>query len=542
MGARPGLPWPELAELHVVKKVAKIVNRRWNLGIGYLDVRTRDVKPPRTNQFAPARGLCQVIQDRDAGERACAATAYETLRQLTESSTDESTATHAISIQCHAGLSELAAPIVMGGELLGALLCGGFLIAEEAHAGLSELDPREQRAKTLGELDRRIAALALAPDEYRSARGRHPWLSPAEVSFVAELIEAAAEEISIYYGERVRRTRGTSEIESEYATRYSYDAIIGKSMPMQELYTMLDRVVQSDSTVLIQGENGTGKELVARAIHYNSARKNRRFVVTNCSAFNDNLLDSELFGHKRGAFTGAIADKQGLFEVADQGTFFLDEIGDMSPALQVKVLRVLQEGTFIPVGDTETREVDVRIIAATNRDLKSMVDNGQFREDLYYRINVINLAIPALRGRREDISLLAEHFSKKHSKGRRARPKRLSDECLDYLLTYDWPGNVRELENEVERLLVLSGDEPVIDAELLSARIREHEPHEDIAAPSGPRALPDAVRALERRMILDALERNDWNKTRAATELKISRRNLIRLVQKYELEQNRVTL
>jgi len=539
MGARPGLPWAELVELHVVKKVAKIVNRRWNLGVGYLDARVREVRPPRTNQFAPARGLCQVIQDRDAGERACEATAFETLRQIAESSADGSTAPHAIPITCHAGMTELVAPIFLGGELLGALLCGGFLLAHDGRTAVPGFDPGEERAATLGELDRRIAALALAPEEYRSARARHPWLVPAEVAFVGELLEAAAEEIVAYYGDHVRRTRGTSEIESEYATRYSYDAIIGRSTPMQELYTMLDRVVQSDSTVLIQGENGTGKELVARAIHYNSARKNRRFVVTNCSAFNDNLLDSELFGHKRGAFTGAIADKQGLFEVADQGTFFLDEIGDMSPALQVKVLRVLQEGTFIPVGDTETREVDVRIIAATNRDLKSMVDHGQFREDLYYRINVINLAIPALRERREDIALLAEHFSKKHSKGRRARPKRLSDECLDYLLSYDWPGNVRELENEVERLLVLSGDEPTIDAELLSIRIREHEPRDDISAPAGPRALPDAVRALERRMILDALERNDWNKTRAATELKISRRNLIRLVQKYELEQNR---
>jgi transcriptional regulator with PAS, ATPase and Fis domain len=306
---------------------------------------------------------------------------------------------------------------------------------------------------------------------------------------------------------------------------------------MQELYGLLDRVARSDSTILIQGENGTGKELVARAIHDNSQRSGRRFVVTNCSAFNDNLLDSELFGHRRGAFTGAVADKPGLFEVADTGTFFLDEIGDMSPALQVKVLRVLQEGTFNRVGDTETQKVDVRIIAATNRDLKTMVERGQFREDLYYRINVINLVLPSLRQRREDIPLLISFFLERQRRNG-AGAKQLSDACLARMLSYPWPGNVRELENEIERLVVLSGEDPIIDEDLLSTRIRQHaavvvdEPR-DVE----PSSLPEAVEALERRMILDALRRNRWNKTRASADLKVSRRNLIRLVQKYGLEQ-----
>ncbi|HLU67633.1 MAG TPA: sigma 54-interacting transcriptional regulator, partial [Kofleriaceae bacterium] len=263
-------------------------------------------------------------------------------------------------------------------------------------------------------------------------------------------------------------------------------------------------------------------------------RKHRRFVVQNCSAFNDNLLDSELFGHVRGAFTGAISDKQGLFEVADQGTFFLDEIGDMSPALQVKVLRVLQEGTFTRVGDTEPRKVDVRIIAATNRDLRGMVARGEFREDLYYRIHVINMVIPPLRERPGDVDLLADHFLAVHGRGR--RPKRLSEACRARLRAYPWPGNVRELENEIERLLVLSGDDRVIEERLLSPRILSdpappREPEPDVE----PGKLPDAVRALERKMIAAALARHDRNKTRAADDLGISRRNLIRLVQKYKL-------
>jgi len=315
--------------------------------------------------------------------------------------------------------------------------------------------------------------------------------------------------------------------------RTSYRGIIGGAPLMQDLYALLDRVAPSDSTVLIQGENGTGKELVARAIHEGSERRDRKFVVTNCSAFNDNLLDSELFGHKRGAFTGAVTDKPGLFEAAHLGTFFLDEIGDMSPALQVKVLRVLQEGTFHRVGDTEMRQVDVRILAATNKDLRAMVAAGQFREDLFYRIHVINVVVPPLRDRRDDIPLLIEHFLARH---RRVRPKRLSPECAARMLAYPWPGNVRELENEIERLVVLAGDEPTIGTDLLSPRIRQWTPSDGGDADAHPDSLPAAVEALERRMIAAAMRRHRGNKTRAAEELKVSRRNLIRLVQKYQLE------
>jgi transcriptional regulator with PAS, ATPase and Fis domain len=324
----------------------------------------------------------------------------------------------------------------------------------------------------------------------------------------------------------------------DFATRYSYEAIIGRSRPMQELYRLLDKVIDSDSTVLVNGENGTGKELIAKAIHYNSQRNGNRFVVQNCSAFNDNLLDSELFGHKKGAFTGAIADKQGLFEVADRGTFFLDEIGDMSPALQVKVLRVLQEGTFTPVGDTQIRQVDVRIIAATNRDLKRMVERGEFREDLYYRINVIQLTVPPLRDRRDDIPLLIDHFLRRNAKGRRLKQKKLTDGCADRMMEYAWPGNIRELENEIERLVVLAGEDKLVAEELLSPRIRQAVREDGLGA-GEPASLPDAVDALERNLIYEVLRRNQWNKTKAAQELRISRRNLIRKVNKYQLDQRR---
>jgi two-component system, NtrC family, response regulator HupR/HoxA len=352
-------------------------------------------------------------------------------------------------------------------------------------------------------------------------------LSTQELGLIEHMLGEAAHDVGAAVRDRDGAPDGTMR-------RHGYGGIIGTSPSMRELYSLLDRVSPSDSTVLIQGENGTGKELVARAIHERSGRREQRFVVTNCSAFNDNLLDSELFGHKRGAFTGAVSDKAGLFETADLGTFFLDEIGDMSPSLQVKVLRVLQEGTFNRVGDTETRKVDVRILAATNRDLSAMVKDGLFREDLFYRVNVINVVLPSLRDRRDDVPVLIDHFLARHR--RNGRPKRLSAECSAQMLAYPWPGNVRELENEIERLVVLSGDAAAIDVDLLSPRIRQFTPASDEGVLTDEASLPAAIEALERKMIGAAMRRHSGNKTRAAEELKVSRRNLIRLVQKYQLE------
>ncbi len=520
MSARLQLPWDDLFDLHVVKKVGKLANRRWGLGLGYTDIDGREVRAPRTNKFAGHRSISDVILDRPAGEIAANATCKQIAQQFRDAADRRALRSRAVRIEAHSGLYVLAAPVIYEDAFLGALLCGGFAMADQ----------------DLRDVDRRVQPLALSPVDYAAARDTQRRLTEADVDYAAELVEAAVEEIVAYYSDVLAPQRSPGDFESEFSTRHAYGGLIGQARAMQDLYHLLDRVIEADSTVLIQGENGTGKELIAKAIHYNSARRNRRFVVQNCSAFNDNLLDSELFGHKKGSFTGAIADKQGLFEVADKGTFFLDEIGDMSPTLQVKVLRVLQEGTFTAVGDTDTRHVDVRIIAATNRDLRRMVDNGEFREDLYYRINVINVVAPPLRERADDIPILVEHFLKRQSKGSRIKMKHLGDDCMKRLLDYSWPGNVRELENEIERLMVLAGDEKIIDDDLLSPRIRERSTTGVSLTPASPHSLPDAVRTLEKRMIYEALTRNNWNKTRAATELKISRRNLIRLVQKYELE------
>jgi DNA-binding NtrC family response regulator len=485
------IPWHRVYDLHVVRHLRAVARRR-GMDVGFWDAGGDGAPPHARGDLPVLTSLCPRLAGDDGRCR----------QQAIETGAGLAPGRPWTLRTCHVGLREIAAPIERHGETVGALVVGGFR---------GPASPRPQLADLAGAFD------------------RTPLLDDGEVALLGEMIAAVAADVAV-----ALHRLGPDGGGNGHGERRSYDAIIGSSPRMQELYALLDRVVRSDSTVLIQGENGTGKELVARAIHNGSDRRDRRFVVTNCSAFNDNLLDSELFGHKRGAFTGAVADKPGLFEVADTGTFFLDEIGDMSPTLQVKVLRVLQEGTFNRVGDTETRKVDVRIIAATNRDLKAMVEGGQFREDLYYRINVINLVLPALRERRDDIPLLLHHFLERQRRGG-ARGKRLDDACVARMASYPWPGNVRELENEIERLVVLSGDEDVIEEELLSPRIRHHvAPVVD--EPEPPSSLPDAVEALERRMILDALRRNRWNKTRASAELKVSRRNLIRLVQKYGLD------
>jgi len=296
---------------------------------------------------------------------------------------------------------------------------------------------------------------------------------------------------------------------------------------------------------MIQGENGTGKEMVAKAIHYNSPRKDSVFIAVNCSAFNDNLLDSELFGHVKGAFTGAIKDKKGFFEVANGGTLFLDEIGDTSPSMQVKLLRILQEGTFMPVGATSPRKVNVRVICATNKNLKEMIAKGEFREDLYYRINVINVALPSLRERPEDIPVLMDYFLQKKCEEAGLPLKTFSKKCLEKMLDHAWPGNVRELQNEVERLVVLAGDDKTITPDMLSTRILESSEGHSGSGHSGGGSLKgvntngslkDALEELEILMIREGLKRCGFNKSKLAKELGISRAGLIMKVEKYGLD------
>lgn len=301
-------------------------------------------------------------------------------------------------------------------------------------------------------------------------------------------------------------------LQTELKRTYGFPEIIGNSTKMQAVFDIMQKILGSDISVLLQGESGTGKELVARAIHYNGHRSKKPFVAQFCGNLSEHLLESELFGHKKGSFTGAIQDKQGLFEVADGGTFFLDEIADISPTIQAKLLRVLQEGIFRRVGDTEDRKVDVRIISATNKDLRSEVHKGNFREDLFYRLNVITVTMPPLRERRSDIPLLIQHFLKRIAENTKQKPKRIHSIAMKALTAYDWPGNVRELQNTIERAVVLSGDNIITLDDLLI-------PEAESSALS-----PKTLKEQEREIVLKTLQECEGNKTRTADVLGVSLR------------------
>jgi two-component system, NtrC family, response regulator PilR len=324
------------------------------------------------------------------------------------------------------------------------------------------------------------------------------------------------------------------------ASRNSLENFIGSSPVIEKLKATIRTVAPTASTVLIYGESGTGKELVARAVHSCSTRATEPFVSINCGAFPETLLESELFGYVKGAFTGASQNKRGLFEVASSGTIFLDEIGEMSLSMQVKLLRVLQERTIRPVGGTQETPVDVRVIAATNRDLREMIANGTFREDLYYRVSVIPIQVPALRERREDVELLANHFLKKYSTAAQKSILRISQESLDALKTFEWPGNVRQLENTVERAVAMETDNELrVDLEADRPRARA------AAASSNGHSSPDVpsdgidfekyVAGVERSLIESALQQSGGVQIRAAELLKVSYRSFRHLLKKYDI-------
>jgi DNA-binding NtrC family response regulator len=322
--------------------------------------------------------------------------------------------------------------------------------------------------------------------------------------------------------------REVEELRTEVGKRYQLDNIVGRSAPMQEVFRTVLTVAPLKTTILITGESGTGKELVAKAIHYNSPRARRPLVALNCAAISENLLESELFGHEKGAFTDAVQKKLGQFEMAHEGTLFLDEIGEMGLALQAKLLRVLEHGEFLRVGGQKPVQVDVRIIAATNRNLAEAIKDGSFRADLYYRLNVVSLHLPALRERRDDLMPLIRRFTEIKSRDMGIAEKTFKPEAIDALLRYPWPGNVRELENLIERLLVLC-DGQTIGVDDLPEQVRRSEPtptsiKEQVLA--GRKSLGDAVDDFERDIIVEALLNTDFNQTRAADMLGTTRRIL----------------
>ncbi|WKZ56789.1 MAG: sigma-54 dependent transcriptional regulator [Bdellovibrionota bacterium] len=334
------------------------------------------------------------------------------------------------------------------------------------------------------------------------------------------------------YLEQQRLEKQNAALHRALGDRTHYAEILGQSRAMQRVYSLIEQVKDSSVSVLITGESGTGKELVARALHFMGNRAARPFVAQNCSALQEQLLESELFGHVRGAFTGAVRDREGLFETANGGTLFLDELGDMPMGLQAKLLRVLQDGTVVPVGSNKAKKVDVRVVAATNKPLERLIKEGKFREDLFYRINVVQIELPPLRDRSEDVPMLAEHFLAERARKEGRGVKQLSSSALARLSAHHWPGNVRELQNEISRAYLLSGDRSNVEAEdlLLSSDVGSRK-----GITAGQLPLKEALAALEKEIIQAALNEHGGNKSEAARRLGISRSNLISKVQEYGL-------
>ncbi len=350
------------------------------------------------------------------------------------------------------------------------------------------------------------------------------------------------ESLVVYVQKAVRTYRMVKEnrqLRDAVENQYRFGNIIGKSKPMQETFETIRKIAPSSATVLVEGENGTGKELVAKAIHFNSPRRDKPFVAVNCSALSENLLESELFGHEKGAFTGAVSMKKGRFELADSGTLFLDEIGELPPNLQVKLLRVLQERTFERVGGVKPITVDIRVIAATNKQLKAEVERGNFREDLFYRLNVLYILLPPLRERLEDIRPLVEHFIKKYAAERKPDVpaiKGLDQEAERLLYEYSWPGNVRELENVIERALILCPGDTIRVSDL--PRLFKDNVYNTLHLEGVPAnaTLAETLAHIEKMMIQRALKMTDNVQAHAAQLLGIGKSGLNQKIKKYKLE------
>ena len=348
------------------------------------------------------------------------------------------------------------------------------------------------------------------------------------LSIIGSLLAQAVHLRQSAQEERQRLIEENIRLQEELKTRFRPANIIGNSRSMQEVYNLIAQVSKSDTTVLISGENGTGKELVAHAIHYNSLRANKPFIKVNCAALPESVIESELFGHEKGAFTGAVAMRKGRFELAHRGTIFLDEIGDLTPSTQIKLLRVLQEKEFERVGGTNTIKTDVRIIAATNRILEQLIGKNMFRQDLYYRLNVFPIHLPPLKSRKTDILLLADHFIEKYSSANSKNIRRISTPAIDMMMAYHWPGNVRELENCIERAVLISNDD-VIHGHHLPPSLQTAE----ASGTSYRGTLRASVENLEREMVQDALKSSRGNMAKAARALGLTERMMCLRVRKY---------
>ncbi len=499
--------------LHIVRRIRETIRSWWRIELSHTDETGFVVDHGRGVIVPPPNPICESALGSPKAFERC----NRSIEHAVETLAAEPNAKARFCGKCHLGIDIVAAPLTIAGRYRGAIFACGFLV-------------QEQKETVRGTVLQRARELGLAVQTPDAAFDAIATVPERDCTKLTDLFDATTAEVIDVATELAAKQARITELSRALDEKHTLGDIVGKSAPMKALMALLEKVAASDATVLIDGENGSGKELVARALHDHGARRDRPFIAQNCSALNDNLLESELFGHVKGAFTGAVRDKIGLFEAADGGTLFLDEIGDTSSAMQLRLLRALQERTIVPVGSNERTSVDVRIVAATNRDLRALVTRGRFREDLYYRLNVVEIRVPPLRERKDDLPLLVEHFLRKHG----GADKRLSSAMMASFWAYDWPGNVRELENEIERLIVLGGERELLDIELGEpggqARREQHSRYR------AEGSLDSAIAALEKEMILRELVSCRWNRSLAAERLGVSRTTLLKKIRAYRLD------
>ncbi|MCP5003977.1 MAG: AAA domain-containing protein, partial [Planctomycetes bacterium] len=465
--------WDEILKTHVVELIRNYCYKWWEMDIKFYDKHSYYISD-NVHCYNP---FCKLRNSCNKGAKSCRQFIVALLEEIGKEG-------EYLSAKCNSGLNVIIIPIVLDGELIGTVVGSGFKLTkiENGENGKYNIDKlsipvfedniielAHNSLTNYNETTDEQIMDAIIERAYNSLTN----YNVATDEQIIDLLKLVASDVRVNYKKQKdseRFVKERRELQGKFIHE-KYKNIVSVSPEMSEIFETVDVIENSEKTILIGGETGTGKELLAAAIHYNSPRKDKVFIIQNCSAFNASLLNSELFGHVKGSFTGAISDKKGLFQIADGGTLFLDEIGDMSLGNQANLLRVLENGTYYKVGGIEVQSTDVRIIAATNKNLNEQIEKGLFRQDLFYRINTIPITIPPLRKRSGDIVPLLYHFLEAFSMNHNVPTKEVSAEVVDWFETYEWPGNVRELKNQIERLCILSGSNNRIELELLSSQL-----------------------------------------------------------------------
>jgi transcriptional regulator with PAS, ATPase and Fis domain len=506
--------WNKILESHTIKVFRIIANQWWGLDVHFYD-KSGNYKSNGT----PFQNYhCALMQTKKKTAKDCLLSRIENLKEVNNIRNTD-------TCKFCENFRAIVVPIFAKGDYVGAIMCTGM--QSPVNKSLQEQSMRK------------LTRLGLDKTEVRQCYDKIKIADSHTEANVLKFMKLVSIDISTFFNTLLNEKEIKDELAllMDWKQNGKYKSIIGKSVPMQNIFCKLELIEKSDSPVLIEGETGTGKELIAAAIHYNSILKDKPFVVQNCSAFSDEILSSELFGHEKGSFTGAISEKKGLFEFADGGTLFLDEVGDISMKLQGTLLRVLENGTFYRVGGTEEKRVNVRLVTATNKDLTKQVEKGLFRKDLLYRINNIRLTMAPLRERKEDVLPLFFFFLEHYTKIKNIENKDICPDLVNLIAGYNWPGNVRELRNVAESLITMSGDSKSIEPKHLPSEIIQS----SFTEPSTRkyeegRRLQDTLRFVDKEITQKVLLKAKWNKTAAARELGISRASLNNRIAKFNLQ------